>query len=55
MMYYDSLSHMPPFFIIEDICIRLKKLASRKASELQFIKVEMLKWTRKGAHAWVVI
>ena len=43
MMCYGSLSHMSPFFTIEDIYIGLKKLASRKASDLQCIKVEMLK------------
>ena len=39
---YGSLSHMSPFFTIEDICIGLKKLASHKASDLQCIKVEIL-------------
>ena len=53
MMCYGSLAHMPPFFTSDDICIGLKKLASRKASDLQCIKVEMLKWTGKEAHAWI--
>ena len=53
MMCYGSLSHMSPFFTIEDICIGLKKLFSRKASDLQCIKVEMLKLTGKEAHAWI--
>ena len=52
-MCYGSLSHMSPFFTIEDICIGLKILASRKASDLQCIKVEMLKWMGKEAHAWI--
>ena len=52
-MCSDSLSHMSPFFTIEDICIRLKKLASRKANDLQCIKAEMLKWTGKEAHVWL--
>ena len=38
---------------IEDICIGLKKLASRKASDLQYIKVEMLKWAGKETHVWI--
>ena len=50
MMCYGSLAHMSPFFTSDDICIELKKLASRKASDLQCIKVEMLKWMRKEAH-----
>ena len=28
-------------------------MASQKASDLQCIKVEMLKWTGKEAHAWI--
>ena len=52
MMCYGSLSHMSPFFTIEDTYIILKKLASRKASDLQCIKAEMLKWTGKEAHTW---
>ena len=43
MTCYGSLSHMAPFFTIEDICTGLKKLVSRKASDLPCIKVEMLK------------
>ena len=50
MMCYGSLSHMSPFFTIKDIFLGLKKSASRKASDLQCIKVEMLKWTGKEAH-----
>ena len=53
MMCYGSLAHMSPFFTSDDICIGLKKLASRKASDLQCIKVEMLKWTGKEAHVWI--
>ena len=53
MMCYDSLSHTSPFFTIEDICIGLKKLASRKANDLQCIKVEMLKWIGKEEHACI--
>ena len=50
MMCYDSLAHMSPFFTIEGICIGLKNLASQRASNLQCIKVEILKWTGKEAH-----
>ena len=50
-MCYGSLSHMTPFFTIEDICIGLQKIASRKANNLQCIKVEMLKWTVNEAYA----
>ena len=39
MICYGSLSHMSPFFTIENICIGLK-LASRKPSDIQCIKVE---------------
>ena len=52
-MCYRSLSHMSPFFTIGDIYIGLKKLASRKESDLQCIKTEMLKWMRKETHAWI--
>ena len=41
IMCYGSLSQMSLFFTIENICIGLKTLASRKASDLQCIKVEM--------------
>ena len=47
MMCYGSLSQMSPFFTIEDI------LVSQKASDLQCIKVEMLKWAGKEAHVWI--
>ena len=40
--------------INEDIRIRLKNLASRKASDLQCIKTEMLKWMRNEAHACII-
>ena len=53
IMCYGSLSQMSPFFTIEDICIGLKKLASRKESDLQCIKAKMLKWAGKEAHVWV--
>ena len=52
-MCYVSLAHMSPYFTIEDICIGLKQLAARKANDLQYIKVEMLKWTVKEAHVWI--
>jgi hypothetical protein len=38
MMCYGSLSEMSPFFTIEDICIGLKKLASRKAKRSSMSK-----------------
>ena len=41
MMSYGSLSHMPPFLSIEDVCMELTNLASQKARDLQCIKVEM--------------
>ena len=53
MMCYGSLSHMYPFFRIEDICIGLQKLPSWKACDLQCVKAEMLKWKLKEAHAWI--
>ena len=53
MMCYGSLSYMPLFFMIEDVCIGLKKSASQKANNLQCIKAKMLKWTGKEAHAWI--
>ena len=52
MMCYGSLS-MSPFFTIEDIRIGLNKLVSRKASNLQCIKAEMLKKIGKEAHSWI--
>ena len=52
MTCYGSLAHTCPFFI-EDICIGLKKLVSRKPSYLQCIKAEMLKWTGKESHVWI--
>ena len=42
----------PPFFTIKDVCIGLRKLASQKASDLQCINIEMLKWMGKRALAW---
>ena len=53
MMCYGPLSQMFSFFTIEDICIGLKKLASRKANDLQCIKAEILKWAGKEAHVWI--
>ena len=53
MMCYGSFSHMSPVFTIEDICKGYKKSASRKANDLQCIKVKMIKRTRKEAHAWI--
>ena len=44
---------MSPFLTIEVIGIGLKKWVSRKARDLQCIKAEMLKWTRKDAHVWI--
>ena len=38
MMSCGSLSHISPFFTIENVCIGLTKLASRKARDLQCIK-----------------
>ena len=52
MMCYGSLSHVSLLYI-EDICIGLKKLASRKASDLRCLKAEMLKWAGKEAHVWI--
>ena len=40
------------FFTIENTWTGLEKLASQKASDLQCIKVEMLKWMGKRALAW---
>ena len=53
MMCYNSLSHMSPFFTIEDMCIRLKKLAPQKTNDLKCIEAEMLKWIGKEAHIWI--
>ena len=41
---------MPPFFTIEDVCVGLTKLASRKASNLQYIKGEIHKLIPKDVH-----
>ena len=53
MLYPYGHMLLGPFFTIGYIYIGLKKLASRKASDLQCIKVEMLKWTGKEAHVWI--
>ena len=42
---------MSPFLTIEVIGIGLKKWVSRKARDLQCIKVEILKWTGMEANA----
>ena len=47
MICYGSLANMFPFFTSGDICIGLKKLASRKASDLQCIKAYMIKLAGK--------
>ena len=46
-MCYGSFSHIPPFFMIEDVCIGIKKLASQKARNIQCIKAQMVKWMGK--------
>ena len=38
MRWYESLAHKPSLFTIEDICIGLKKLATRKVGDLQGFK-----------------
>ena len=43
IMCYGSLSHILSFFVIEDVCIGLKSLASRTARYLRCIKDEMFK------------
>ena len=41
------LSHMSPFFMIEDVCIGIKNLASQNARNIQCIKAKMVKWMGK--------
>ena len=50
LMCYDSLSHIPLFFTIEDVCIWLKKISLSKGKRFSMY-AEILKWTRKEAHA----
>ena len=42
MICYGSLSHIPPFFTIEDVDIKLKNLASRNKDKM--FKWETLAW-----------
>lgn len=49
----SSLSSMSCFFTIEDVRRGLKKLATRKAGDLQGVKAEMLKWTSDKTHYWI--
>ena len=54
MKCYGSLSHMHSFFTIDYIgTCKLKKLASRKARDLQCINTKMLKQMEKEVHAWI--
>jgi len=48
-----SLPDKPSFFTVGDVNAGLGKLASNKAGDLQGMKVEMLKWMPKDAHAWI--
>ena len=53
MPCYGSFPCTPSFFTIEDVCKGIKKLATRKASDLQGIKAEMLKWTSEDTRVWI--
>ena len=48
-----SFPCMPSFFTIADIPGGLKKLATRKARDLQGLKPEMLEWTKEETHCWI--
>ena len=48
MMCYDSLSHMPYYLVIEDVCIGVEKLTTYNACDLQGSKIEILKMNGKG-------
>ena len=52
-MWYNSLSHKPSLFTIEDICIGLKKLATHKMGSFQGLKAKRLKWRGGEAHVWI--
>ena len=49
----SSLQPTSSFFTIEDVHRGLKKLATRKAGDLQGVKAEMLKWTREKTRYWI--
>ena len=51
----ENLSTTPTFFTLEDITRGLKKMATRKAGDLQGFKSEMLKWAGKAAQEWICL
>ncbi|MCO5568058.1 hypothetical protein L7F22_021753 [Adiantum nelumboides] len=53
MPCHGSLLCIPSFFTVEDVRGGLKKLATRKAGDLQGFKSEMLKWTKEETHSWI--
>ncbi|MCO5564115.1 hypothetical protein L7F22_017771 [Adiantum nelumboides] len=53
ILCHGSLLCVPSFFTVKDVRGGLKKLATRKAGDLQGFKSEMLKWTREETHIWI--
>ena len=50
---FPPCTPLSPLVSISDVCKGLKKMATRKARDLQGIKAKMLNWTTMEAHTWI--